>query len=144
MYLVCLWSMCIYMVSWFLTVGALIVALVPFCNTLRLMNMGFDKAPTVCPLIGNCLRCWMLLLMVILCSSVSCQGGQVYLIRSSKEGEFVIPISCPPGFCGRRGVSSRPSEDERFSNQTWPLGLHSTFNAWWWRHTHRGHMACSN
>ena len=35
--------------------------------------------------------------MVLLCLSVSCQGGRVYLMRSSKEGEFVNPISCPPG-----------------------------------------------
>ena len=39
----------------------------------------------------------MLLLTVLLCSSVSCQDGQVYLMRSSKEDEFVSPISCPPG-----------------------------------------------
>ena len=97
MYLICLWSVCIYMVSWFLTVGALIVALVPFCNTLGLMNMGFDKALMVCILVGNYSRHWMLLLTVLLCSSVSCQDGQVYLMRSSKEGEFISPISCPPG-----------------------------------------------
>ena len=35
--------------------------------------------------------------MVFLCSSVSCQDGQVYLMRSSKEGEFFSPISCPSG-----------------------------------------------
>ena len=35
----------------------------------------------------------MLLLMVILCSSVSWQGRRVYLMRSSKEGEFVSPIT---------------------------------------------------
>ena len=35
----------------------------------------------------------MLLLMVILCFSVSCQGGQVHLMRSSKEVEFVSPIN---------------------------------------------------
>ena len=39
----------------------------------------------------------MLLLMVILCSSVSCQGGRVYLMSSSKEGEFISPISHPLG-----------------------------------------------
>ena len=40
----------------------------------------------------------MLLLMALLCSSVSCQGGRVHLIRLSKEVEFVSPISCPSGF----------------------------------------------
>ena len=96
MYPVCLWSVCIYMLSWFLAIEALIVALVPFCNASGLMNMGFDEALTVCPLICNYLWHWMLLLMVILCSSKSCQGGRVYLIRSSKESEFVSPISYPP------------------------------------------------
>ena len=59
--------------------------------------MGFDEAPAVCQLIGNCLKHWMLLLMTRLCLFVLCQGGRVYLMRSSKEGEFVGPISCPPG-----------------------------------------------
>ena len=39
----------------------------------------------------------MLLLMVILCSSMSCQGGREYLMSSSKEGEFISPISYPLG-----------------------------------------------
>ena len=61
------------------------------------MNIGFDETSTVCILVGNYSRHWMLLLMVFLCSSVSCQDGQVYLMRSSKEGEFFSPISCPSG-----------------------------------------------
>ena len=40
----------------------------------------------------------MLLLMALLCSFVSCQGGRVHLIRLSKEVEFVSPINCPSGF----------------------------------------------
>ena len=39
----------------------------------------------------------MLLSMTRLCLFVSCQGGRVYLMRSSKEGEFISPIGCPPG-----------------------------------------------
>ena len=39
----------------------------------------------------------MLSLMARLCLSVLCQGGRVYLMRSSKEGEFVGPISYPQG-----------------------------------------------
>ena len=31
--------------------------------------------------------------MTRLCSSVSCQGGQVYLMRPSKGSEFVSPIN---------------------------------------------------
>ena len=85
------------MLSWFLAIEALILALVPFCNASRLMNMGFDEASTICPMIGNCLRHWMLLLMVILCSFMSCQGGRVYLMRLSKVGEFASLISRPSG-----------------------------------------------
>ena len=40
----------------------------------------------------------MLLLMVLLCSFMSCQGGRVHLMRSSRKVEFVSPINCPLGF----------------------------------------------
>ena len=39
----------------------------------------------------------MFLLIALLCSSVSHRGGQVHLMRLSREIEFDSPISCPPG-----------------------------------------------
>ena len=71
-------------------------------------------APTVYHLIGNCLRHWMLLLMIHLCSFVLCQGGQVYLIRSSKKGSSLVP-SAAPQVLGSSWLWW-PSEDERFSS----------------------------
>ena len=38
----------------------------------------------------------MFLLMALLCSSMSHRGGQICLMRSSREIEFVSPINCPP------------------------------------------------
>ena len=35
----------------------------------------------------------MLLLMVLLCLTMSCEGGQVHLMRSSREVEFVSLIN---------------------------------------------------
>ena len=35
--------------------------------------------------------------MARLPSSMLCQDGQIYLMKSSWKGEFVSPISCPPG-----------------------------------------------
>ena len=99
MYLICLWSECVYTASWFLAVRGINCSfIVLFVMLSGPMNMGFDEAPTVCQLFGNCPKYWMLLLMALLCSSVLCQGGRVHLIRLSKEVEFVSPISCPSGF----------------------------------------------
>ena len=39
----------------------------------------------------------MFLLIALLCSFVSHRGGQVHLMRLSREIEFDSPISCPPG-----------------------------------------------
>ena len=89
--------MCIYsfIVSshWGLNCGFSAISVTP-----RLINASFDEASTVCQLIGNCSRHWISLLMTHLPSSVSCQGGRVYLMRSSKKREFVGPITYPPGF----------------------------------------------
>ena len=40
----------------------------------------------------------MFFLIALLCSFVSHRGGQVHLMRLSREIEFDSPISCPPGF----------------------------------------------
>ena len=52
--------------------------------------------------------------MTCLSLSVLCQGGQIYLIRSSKKKEVHQSYQLPPRFCGHHGASRRSLEDEKF------------------------------